>query len=40
MKNFITKVFGSKHDRDLKKIQPIVEEIKEEYEKIKDLSEE
>ena len=32
MANVITKIFGSKHDRDRKRIQPIVDEINEIYE--------
>ncbi|WP_462279890.1 preprotein translocase subunit SecA [Salinivirga cyanobacteriivorans] len=34
---FIAKMFGTKADRDLKAIMPIVEQIKAEYEKIKEL---
>ena len=34
----LTKLFGSKHERDIKAIQPIVEQIKEAEEKIKPLS--
>ena len=30
--NFLTKIFGSKHDRDVKKMQPIVDEINQFYE--------
>ena len=40
MKNFIKKVFGDKQVKDLKKLWPIVEEINEEYEKIKDFNDE
>ncbi len=40
MKNIIKTIFGDKHIKDYKKLWPIVEEIKEEYEKIKDFSEE
>jgi len=36
--NLISKVFGSKHDRDIKKIQPIVYEINEIYETLHDKS--
>lgn len=32
----ITKIFGSKHDRDIKKIQPIVDEINDIYETLHD----
>ena len=35
-----TKIFGSKHDRDLKKIKPFVPEINEYYEEFKSLGEE
>ncbi len=35
-----TKIFGSKHDREIKRLQPIVEKINEEYEKLHGLSEE
>ncbi len=34
--NFLTKIFGSKHDRDIKKIEPIVDEINEIYETLHD----
>lgn len=34
----LTKIFGSKSDRDLKELYPIVEEIKIEYEKLSGLS--
>jgi len=40
MLDFITKIFGTKHERDIKKINPLVEEINEEHEKLKDLSDE
>ena len=40
MKNFITKIFGTKHDRDAKKMLPVVEEINEHFEKLHDLSDE
>jgi len=39
MKNLITKIFGTKHERDVKRMQPLVAEINEHYEKLKDLSE-
>ena len=39
MKNVIKKLFGDKQAKDLKILWPIVEEINEEYEKIKDFSE-
>ena len=38
--SLITKIFGSKYDRDLKKIHPIVITINEYYEKFRSLSEE
>jgi preprotein translocase subunit SecA len=38
MKNIIKTIFGDKHSKDTKLLWPIVEEIKEEYEKIKNLS--
>jgi len=38
MINIIKKIFGDKHSKDVKELWPIVEEINEEYEKIKDLS--
>lgn len=40
MKNFITKLFGTKYDREIKKMAPLVEEINEHFEKLADLSEE
>ncbi|MFZ1083172.1 MAG: preprotein translocase subunit SecA [Candidatus Kryptoniota bacterium] len=36
--SFLKKIFGSKHERDVKKIVPIVEEINEAFEKLRDLS--
>ena len=38
--NFLTKIFGSKHDRDVKKMQPIVDEINQLYEEYASLSDE
>ncbi|HVP36077.1 MAG TPA: preprotein translocase subunit SecA [Terriglobales bacterium] len=38
--NILTKIFGSKHERDVKKIQPIVEEINAFFEEYKSLSDE
>ena len=32
MMNFLTKIFGNKHDRDVKKMQPVVDEINRYYE--------
>jgi preprotein translocase subunit SecA len=39
MLGLIKKLFGDKKEKDVKELWPIVEEIKEEYEKIKDLTE-
>ena len=36
--NVITKFFGNKYDKDIKKIRPIILEIHKEYEKIIQLS--
>jgi len=38
MLGFISKLFGSKSDRDVKSIQPIVEKIKNEFSKLGDIS--
>jgi preprotein translocase subunit SecA len=38
MLKFLSKLFGSKSERDIKAIQPIVNKIKEEYSKLSDLS--
>ncbi|HEY6160687.1 MAG TPA: DEAD/DEAH box helicase, partial [Bacteroidia bacterium] len=38
MLNFLTKIFGTKSDKDLKLISPMVDEVKEAYEGIKLLS--
>jgi preprotein translocase subunit SecA len=38
IENIIQKVFGSKSERDIKEVQPILDKILEEYEKIKILS--
>lgn len=38
MLKFLSKLFGSKSERDIKSIQPLVEKIKEEYEKLSSLS--
>ena len=40
MWNVITKIFGTKHDRDVKRVQPLVEEINEHFEKLAELSDE
>jgi preprotein translocase subunit SecA len=37
MLNFLTKIFGTKSDKDLKLISPIVDEVKEAYERIRQL---
>ena len=39
-KNIINKVFGSKSEKDLKAIRPIVEEINVEFRKLKNISDE
>ncbi|RKY77078.1 hypothetical protein DRQ00_07615, partial [candidate division KSB1 bacterium] len=36
--NIITKIFGSKHEREIKKIKPIVEQINQLYEEYHQLS--
>ena len=38
MLGFLTKVFGSKSERDIKAIQPLVIKINEEYAKLSSLS--
>ncbi|MDB5014645.1 MAG: Protein translocase subunit SecA, partial [Daejeonella sp.] len=38
MLGFLNKIFGSKSDRDIKLIQPLVDKIKEEYSKLSSLS--
>jgi preprotein translocase subunit SecA len=38
MKNLITKIFGTKHERDVKKLMPVVTEINEFYEPLHSLS--
>lgn len=40
MANILTRMFGTKHERDIKKIIPIVEEINRIYESLSDLSDE
>ena len=40
MANIITKVFGSSHDREIKRLKPVVIEINEIYETLHDLSDE
>src|SRR5690606_27823508 len=38
MLTFLSKIFGSKSDRDIKHIQPLVAKIKEEYPKLESLT--
>lgn len=40
MMNFLTKIFGNKHDRDVKKMQPVVDEINQYYEEYAFLADE
>jgi preprotein translocase subunit SecA len=40
MKNLLEKVFGTKHDRDVKKMKPLVAEINEHFEKLNSVSDE
>ncbi len=40
MQNIITKIFGTKHERDVKKLRPVVDEINEHYEKLASLTDE
>ena len=40
MKNFITKIFGTKYERDVKKMLPLVEEINEHFARLADFTEE
>ena len=40
MKNILTKVFGTKHEREIKKLNPFVDEINEHFESYASLSEE
>ncbi|MDH4157409.1 MAG: preprotein translocase subunit SecA [candidate division Zixibacteria bacterium] len=40
MKNLLTAIFGTKHERDVKKLQPLVVEINDHFEKLAGLSEE
>ena len=39
MANFLAKIFGTKHDRDAKKMQPLVDQINEQFETLSSLSE-
>ena len=38
--NIVTKVFGSKHEKDVKRLRPIVEEINQYYERFHNLTDE
>lgn len=38
MANFLTKLFGTKADRDMKELQPLLKKTLAAYETIKDLS--
>jgi preprotein translocase subunit SecA len=38
LENIITKIFGSKHDRDIKRIDPLVDEINDYYQQFHELS--
>ena len=40
LNSVLTKVFGNKSDKDIKKINPIVEEINSEYSNIQNLTDE
>ena len=40
LSNLVKKIFGDKHEKDLKFLWPVVDEINEEYEKIKNLTDE
>ncbi len=40
LKGVLTKVLGTRHDREKKRVQPIVDQINEEYERIQSISEE
>src|SRR5258708_11971188 len=40
MLKFVEKLFGSKHDKDVKELLPIVDQINEEYAKLASLSDE
>ena len=39
MKNLLTKVFGTKHDREVKRLQPLVDEINRHFPELEKLSE-
>lgn len=38
MLKFLSKLFGSKSDKDIKSVQPLVNKVKEEYEKLSSLT--
>src|SRR6266571_1908976 len=38
--SLISRVFGTKHERDIKRMWPLVEEINEQYGRLRDLSDE
>ena len=40
LKGVLTNVFGTRHDREKKRVQPIVDQINEEYERLESISEE
>jgi preprotein translocase subunit SecA len=40
LKNVITKVFGSRHDRERKRVQPIIDEINEHYARLQGVTDE
>src|SRR6185436_19118629 len=40
LKGLLTGVFGTRHERERKRVQPIVDTINEEYERLQDVSEE
>ena len=40
LKGVLTKVLGTRHDRERKRVQPIVDAINEEYERLQSISEE
>jgi len=40
MLNLLTRILGSKHERDIKGMWPLVDAVNEEYERLRDLSDE
>ncbi len=40
IKGLLGKVFGTRHERERKRVQPIIDEINREYERLHDVSEE